>query len=80
MSVQVAVNIGQRRAGQSSLCQKGQVNAMIAWQNYSDVEGVHEADMGVELVTESGLVLELSWATPGREEGLALAAEPPRKR
>ena len=44
-----------------------------SWANYSDLEGVHDVDLGVELLTESGFILELSWATPGREEGLSLA-------
>lgn len=45
----------------------------VNWVNYSDLEGVHDVDLRVELITESGFTLELSWATPGREEGLSLA-------
>ena len=51
------------------------VPAGVSWEGYGGLEHVHEVDMGVELVTESGLVLGLSWSTPGREEGLSLALD-----
>lgn len=51
------------------------VPASAGWKNHSDLDHVHEVDMGVNLVTKSGLTLELSWSTPGREEGLALALD-----
>ncbi|MEU8049521.1 hypothetical protein [Micromonospora haikouensis] len=60
-------------AGERLLCARYATPSGSSWVNYSDLEGVHEVDMGVELATESGLALQLSWATPGREEGLALA-------
>lgn len=46
-----------------------------SWDYKSDLEYVHEVDMGVQLVSESGLALELSWATPGREEGLSITLD-----
>jgi hypothetical protein len=67
------VGLAATLAGERLVCVRYATPSGASWVNYSDLEGVHEVDMGVELVTESGLVLELSWATPGREEGLALA-------
>ncbi|MFC8849460.1 MULTISPECIES: hypothetical protein [unclassified Micromonospora] len=58
---------GQRLVGARYVTPAG-----TGWSNYSDIEGVHDVGMGVELVTETGLGLELSWATPGRKEGLSL--------
>jgi len=51
-----------------------------SWANYSDLDGVHEVDMAVELVTGSGLSVRVSWATPGREEGLWLTLGPEGER
>jgi hypothetical protein len=48
------------------------VPAGNSWEDYADVENVHEVDMGVEVSTGSGWVLRISWATPGLEEGLEL--------
>lgn len=45
----------------------------IGWENFAGLEHVHEVDMGVRLVTESGCALELAWATPGRDEGLLIS-------
>ncbi|WP_155247699.1 hypothetical protein [Salinispora arenicola] len=67
------VGLAATLAGERLMCVRYASPSGSSWVNYSDLEGVHEVDMGVELATESGLVLELSWATPGREEGLALA-------
>jgi hypothetical protein len=65
-----AMLVGERLVS-ASYC----VPAGVRWENYGDMEYVHEVDMGVELVTESGLVLGLSWSTPGREEGLSLGLD-----
>lgn len=67
------VGLATTLAGERLVCVRYATPSGASWVNYSDLEGVREVDMAVELVTESGLVLELSWATPGREEGLALA-------
>lgn len=50
--------------------------AGAGWENYSDLEHVHEVEMGVELLMDSGLLLELSWSTPGLKEGLSLTLGP----
>jgi hypothetical protein len=67
------VGLATKLTGERLMCARYATLSGTRWINYSDLEEVHEVDMGVELVTESGLVLDLSWATPGREEGLALA-------
>lgn len=45
----------------------------MGWGGGGDLDHVHEVDMGVELLTESGIRLELSWSTPGVGEGLVIA-------
>jgi hypothetical protein len=47
--------------------------AGVDWDGRSSLDGVHEVDLAVLLVTDSGLTLELAWATPGTEEGLSIA-------
>jgi hypothetical protein len=61
--------------GEKLVCARYAVPAGVDWENNGGLEYVHEVDLGVELITESGMHLELSWATPGRDEGLSMALE-----
>ncbi|MEW9550334.1 hypothetical protein [Nonomuraea sp. NPDC050783] len=42
------------------------------WPDGRERDGLHEVDMGVELITVDGAALSLSWAMEGLNEGLAI--------
>ncbi|MEU6642707.1 hypothetical protein ABZ863_09155 [Saccharomonospora sp. NPDC046836] len=69
------VSLVRNLVGERILRVRYSVPAGVIWQGDTELDHVHEVDMGVELVTDSGLVLELSWATPGSREGLAFTLD-----
>lgn len=48
----------------------------VDWANQCPKMDVHDVDMCVVLETGAGQALELSWAIPGTDEGLAISLNP----